>query len=516
VSSLSANTRFSVIGRPRPFSHPFVPRVNHFVHQYTWGIVSKTLLAMSFAQTNNFSSDISAFPLAAAVGPPSSSEQQHQQGDDSLHNLSHKLQLNDRIFGDWTAPPGHVIPTHALPPSRDTGTRKANSSARPPGATTTKPKKARRRFFDASWNCNDCGRNSTPVRRHGPAGPRSLCNACGLRRSKRRRSLQNASTTDSSMIAATSPSGTIGAFANQLGASMFGAGISSTAPMNGFPAGLDTNCLTEVSACKAYPPTAKYMFDTSRMSALPTSTITFNESPISSPHMHSIGVANTNFAVHPSESFPTYSAYQRNPSDLTRSQVGNRLPWSHISTSHEDIDRRNGPGRGQGPPSGSKALQLGVNPFTYERQHIGLPDQITETRPSFVQGNAYRENHTPQDTDFLASRAVYLRSPSGGQGDPSDGQRPLPAVHGFGRQQYSRSEFYNVLHANQTELSSLLDLLPASVQAPADHRVDPQVCFNSRLGPEPSLLSNPGSNCDTQRNYDGIQPDTCAGLNGKW
>ncbi|CAM8995039.1 unnamed protein product [Rhodiola kirilowii] len=37
--------------------------------------------------------------------------------------------------------------------------------------------------------CSDCGTNKTPLWRGGPAGPKSLCNACGIRSRKRRRAL---------------------------------------------------------------------------------------------------------------------------------------------------------------------------------------------------------------------------------------------------------------------------------------------------------------------------------------
>ncbi|MED6193713.1 hypothetical protein PIB30_022009 [Stylosanthes scabra] len=38
-------------------------------------------------------------------------------------------------------------------------------------------------------SCNDCHTTSTPLWRAGPDGPRSLCNACGLRYRKRRKAL---------------------------------------------------------------------------------------------------------------------------------------------------------------------------------------------------------------------------------------------------------------------------------------------------------------------------------------
>ncbi|PWA40543.1 hypothetical protein CTI12_AA562350 [Artemisia annua] len=37
--------------------------------------------------------------------------------------------------------------------------------------------------------CADCGTSKTPLWRGGPAGPKSLCNACGIRSRKRRRAL---------------------------------------------------------------------------------------------------------------------------------------------------------------------------------------------------------------------------------------------------------------------------------------------------------------------------------------
>ncbi|EOA14182.1 hypothetical protein CARUB_v10027332mg [Capsella rubella] len=35
--------------------------------------------------------------------------------------------------------------------------------------------------------CSDCGTSKTPLWRGGPAGPKSLCNACGIRNRKKRR-----------------------------------------------------------------------------------------------------------------------------------------------------------------------------------------------------------------------------------------------------------------------------------------------------------------------------------------
>ncbi|KZV43660.1 GATA transcription factor 16-like [Dorcoceras hygrometricum] len=36
--------------------------------------------------------------------------------------------------------------------------------------------------------CSDCKTTKTPLWRSGPSGPKSLCNACGIRRRKKRQS----------------------------------------------------------------------------------------------------------------------------------------------------------------------------------------------------------------------------------------------------------------------------------------------------------------------------------------
>ncbi|OIW17684.1 hypothetical protein TanjilG_29034 [Lupinus angustifolius] len=37
--------------------------------------------------------------------------------------------------------------------------------------------------------CADCGTSKTPLWRGGPAGPKSLCNACGIRSRKKKRAI---------------------------------------------------------------------------------------------------------------------------------------------------------------------------------------------------------------------------------------------------------------------------------------------------------------------------------------
>ncbi|XP_044498572.1 GATA transcription factor 16-like [Mangifera indica] len=44
--------------------------------------------------------------------------------------------------------------------------------------------------------CADCGTSKTPLWRGGPAGPKSLCNACGIRSRKKRRAVLGISKED--------------------------------------------------------------------------------------------------------------------------------------------------------------------------------------------------------------------------------------------------------------------------------------------------------------------------------
>ncbi|KAE8676023.1 GATA transcription factor 23 [Hibiscus syriacus] len=45
---------------------------------------------------------------------------------------------------------------------------------------------------NATRACSDCNKTTTPLRRRGSRGPKSLCNACGIRQRKARRALEAA------------------------------------------------------------------------------------------------------------------------------------------------------------------------------------------------------------------------------------------------------------------------------------------------------------------------------------
>ncbi|KAH1096557.1 hypothetical protein J1N35_013478 [Gossypium stocksii] len=51
------------------------------------------------------------------------------------------------------------------------------------------PKGSPNQSIETKKVCADCGTSKTPLWRGGPAGPKSLCNACGIRSRKKRRAI---------------------------------------------------------------------------------------------------------------------------------------------------------------------------------------------------------------------------------------------------------------------------------------------------------------------------------------
>ncbi|CAL5048365.1 unnamed protein product [Urochloa decumbens] len=116
-------------------------------------------------------------------------------GDDMIEPSSYdpydmgRLQLGGSLetAGSWT------------PPAKMRITRKASAD---PGAPAKKPRrKAQAGYGDDMLGmsgqpnlgvirvCSDCNTTKTPLWRSGPCGPKSLCNACGIRQRKARRAM---------------------------------------------------------------------------------------------------------------------------------------------------------------------------------------------------------------------------------------------------------------------------------------------------------------------------------------
>ncbi|XP_004292792.1 PREDICTED: putative GATA transcription factor 22 [Fragaria vesca subsp. vesca] len=72
---------------------------------------------------------------------------------------------------------------------RETNTGQTSSSS---SLTITNKRSSSNSGVSAARVCSDCSTNTTPLWRSGPRGPKSLCNACGIRQRKARRSMAEA------------------------------------------------------------------------------------------------------------------------------------------------------------------------------------------------------------------------------------------------------------------------------------------------------------------------------------
>ncbi|XP_054787173.1 GATA transcription factor 15-like isoform X1 [Prosopis cineraria] len=72
-----------------------------------------------------------------------------------------------------------VDPTGKGSQAEDANNRSPNSDSSEGSPMSNEQKKT----------CADCGTSKTPLWRGGPAGPKSLCNACGIRSRKKKRAI---------------------------------------------------------------------------------------------------------------------------------------------------------------------------------------------------------------------------------------------------------------------------------------------------------------------------------------
>ena len=112
-------------------------------------------------------------------------------------------------------PPASSQSIHQLPvPSQRSGPRNEKTTDAPSGSgihqlqmTQTSPKTyqykkgkpPQARPIPEGWFCRACGVKETPEIRKGPEGPKTLCNRCGLRWSKKQRAEENNNTNTESV-----------------------------------------------------------------------------------------------------------------------------------------------------------------------------------------------------------------------------------------------------------------------------------------------------------------------------
>ncbi|XP_045824359.1 putative GATA transcription factor 22 [Trifolium pratense] len=140
---------------------------------------------------NNSSSDPSS-----ARDTNLSSSLEEESGHGSEKWMSSKMRLMKKMINTTTATTDDATKTPIM--------RSSNNSAADKQITTTpmmNPSNYLRQRSPHSNNsggnniirvCSDCNTTTTPLWRSGPMGPKSLCNACGIRQRKARRAMAEA------------------------------------------------------------------------------------------------------------------------------------------------------------------------------------------------------------------------------------------------------------------------------------------------------------------------------------
>lgn len=105
-------------------------------------------------------------------------EESTKSGFESAQWMSSKMRLMPKMIPSTTSP----VPHKASNITTNIRTQEHQK-------TQTQRRPSNHRNSTAIRVCADCNTTSTPLWRGGPNGPKSLCNACGIRRRKARRAL---------------------------------------------------------------------------------------------------------------------------------------------------------------------------------------------------------------------------------------------------------------------------------------------------------------------------------------
>ncbi|KAJ9183572.1 hypothetical protein P3X46_007409 [Hevea brasiliensis] len=118
--------------------------------------------------------------------------------NESSSREAHKLSSCNREDGDFDGSGGEGSAAKYMPSKMRLTQKMMNSNC----SETDKPVKFTLNFQDQQCHtnnnyinvrvCADCSTTTTPLWRSGPLGPKSLCNACGIRQRKARRAMEAA------------------------------------------------------------------------------------------------------------------------------------------------------------------------------------------------------------------------------------------------------------------------------------------------------------------------------------
>jgi len=130
------------------------------------------------------SQQLSATQSAQHVGPYTGDELSAQMGTSLPLPSRSTTHGRDLSRQHYPTPHGYEAgPSGAFP---------TVSSLEDDGDTEPRRKKPKKSFGGEQYICNTCGRTDSPEWRKGPHGPKTLCNACGLRWAKKVRKYEEA------------------------------------------------------------------------------------------------------------------------------------------------------------------------------------------------------------------------------------------------------------------------------------------------------------------------------------
>ncbi|CDZ96439.1 GATA-4/5/6 transcription factors [Phaffia rhodozyma] len=124
--------------------------------------------------------------LSSGPGPSGLSQQQQQQPQEQYgsHNKSQAVSQSQSNLSSM-----HPLQTSTQPTSSQHPSVQQQQQQQQPSMaqqdSLKKPKKVKKSKEEHNYVCVTCGRTDSPEWRKGPLGPKTLCNACGLRYAKK-------------------------------------------------------------------------------------------------------------------------------------------------------------------------------------------------------------------------------------------------------------------------------------------------------------------------------------------
>ncbi|KAG4934240.1 hypothetical protein JHK87_048242 [Glycine soja] len=144
----------------------------------------------SNSNKSSFNNNISPEPVVVMVDPIISS------ACDQQHNLPYEEEsknIDDHGSGNkWMSSKMRLMKKMMRPSMSPTTDKAINSGLESSSSRYSQRSLCNNNASSTTRVCSDCNTSTTPLWRSGPKGPKSLCNACGIRQRKARRAMTKA------------------------------------------------------------------------------------------------------------------------------------------------------------------------------------------------------------------------------------------------------------------------------------------------------------------------------------